>query len=58
MSELAFSGQWRRAGLILRPIGVTAEDRFGDVMYERRLADFRIRRILATLPDRTTGDAA
>lgn len=27
----AYRRSWRRDGLILRPVGITAEDRFGDV---------------------------
>lgn len=39
MSTNAWRGGWRRDGLILRPVGVTAEDRFGDVIAEQRRQD-------------------
>lgn len=37
----AYLGGWRREGLILVPTGVTAEDRFGDVMRQRKRAERR-----------------
>lgn len=30
--EDAYPGQWRRDGLIWKPVGITAADRFGDVI--------------------------
>lgn len=37
----AWHGSWRRDGLIQVPVGVTAEDRFGDVVRERARAQRR-----------------
>jgi len=37
----AFRGDWQKQGLILIPTGVTAEDRFGDVIRERQRAQRR-----------------
>lgn len=33
--DVAYTGGWRRDGMVWRPIGVTAADRFRDVLDER-----------------------
>jgi metallophosphoesterase superfamily enzyme len=37
--HLGYHHGWRRRGLILVPVGMTAQDRFGDVLAEARQAE-------------------